>query len=80
MGNEYAGGVYVVLALRGAESELWAAATPRSDALQAVQAKLGEGWKAIRILETRLTTDKVAALGLRPNGVRQLRDQAPQAS
>jgi hypothetical protein len=72
MGNEYAGGVHVVLALKGAHTEIWAAATPRSEALQAVQGMLGKGWKAIRIIETRLTTDRVASLKLRPNGVRKI--------
>lgn len=71
-GNEYAGGVHVVLALNGTQSEIWAAATRRSDALEAVQAMLGKDWKAVRIIETRLTADRVAALKLRPGGVRKL--------
>jgi hypothetical protein len=45
MGNEYAGGVHVVLALKGTQTEIWAAATPRSEALEAVQAMLRRGWK-----------------------------------
>jgi hypothetical protein len=72
MDNEYAGGVHLVLALKGTQSEIWAAATPRSNAVDAVQAMLREGWKAVRIIPQRLTTDRVAALKLRPNGVRKL--------
>jgi hypothetical protein len=72
MANEYAAVVHLVLALKGAKSEIWAAATPRSDAVQAVQVMLGRGWKAIRIVETRLTPERVASLGLSPNGVRKL--------
>jgi hypothetical protein len=73
MGNEYAGDVHLVLALKGTQSEIWTAAIPRSDALEAVQAMLGKGWKAVRIIETRLTADRVAALKLRANGVQKHR-------
>jgi hypothetical protein len=72
MGNEYAGGVYLVLALKGAQTEIWVVTTPRSAAVDAVQAALGEGWKAVRIIETQLTPERVAFLRLRPNGVRKL--------
>jgi len=72
MANDYADAVHLVLALKGAKSEIWAAATPRSDAVQAVQVMLGRGWKAIRIVETRLTPERVASLELSPNGVRKL--------
>jgi len=74
MGNEYASGVHLVLALKGKQSEIWAAATPRSDAVRAVQAVLGEGWKALRIIPSHLLPDRVALLKLRPNDVRRLTD------
>jgi hypothetical protein len=70
--DEYARNVHVVLALKGLRTEIWAAATPRSAALEAVQAKLDEGWKAVRIVESRLTRDRVASLKLRPNDVQKL--------
>jgi hypothetical protein len=72
MANDYADTVHLVLALKGARSEIWAAATPRRDAVQAVQVMLGKGWKAMRIIETRLTPERVASLKLSPNGVRKL--------
>jgi hypothetical protein len=75
MANEYADAVHLVLALKGAKSEIWAAATPRSDAVQAVQLMLGKGWNAIRIVETRLPPERVASLKLLPNGVQKLTNQ-----
>jgi hypothetical protein len=72
MGNEYARNVHVVLAMKGLRTEIWAAATPRSAALEAVQAMLDEGWKAVRIIESRLTRDRVASLKLHPNDVQKL--------
>jgi hypothetical protein len=72
MANEYARGIHLVLALKGAKSEIWVAATPRSDAVQAVQVKLEKGWKAIRIVETQLTPERIASLKLRPNGLRKI--------
>ena len=72
MGNEYAGGVHLVLALNGTQTEVWVAATPLSDAISAVQTALEDGWKAHRIMSQQLTTDRVAALKLRPNSVRKL--------
>ena len=72
MAKEYADAVHLVLALKGAKSEIWAAATPRSDAVQAVQVMLGKGWKAMRIVETRLTPERVASLKLSPGDVRKL--------
>jgi hypothetical protein len=64
--------IHVVLALNRDRTEIWAAATPRNEALQAVQAMLGEGWKAVRIIETQLPADRIASLKLRPNGVQKL--------
>jgi hypothetical protein len=72
MSNEYAGDIHLVLALKRAKSEIWAAATPQSEAIQAVQERLGRGWKAVRIIETLLTPDRVASFKLRPNGVRKI--------
>ena len=72
MGNEYAGGIHVVLALKGTQIEIWAAATPRSGTLEAMQAMLGRAWKAVRILEMQLPPGRVAALKLRPNWVQKL--------
>ena len=37
MADEYADTVHLVLALKGLRTEIWAAATRRSDAVQAVQ-------------------------------------------
>lgn len=72
MGNEYASGVHLVLAMKGTQTEIWVAATPRSDAVSAVQAMLAEGWKAVRIIPDALTPERIAALQLRPNSVRKL--------
>lgn len=74
MGNENAGGVHLVLAMKGNRTEIWVAATPRSDAVNAVQAALEEGWKAIRMIPEHLTPVRVAALKLRPNSVQKLTD------
>jgi hypothetical protein len=72
MGNEYAGGVHIVAAVKDGRTELWAAATPEAKALEAVQAMLAAGWKAERITGQRLTLVKADALRLRVNGVRKL--------
>jgi hypothetical protein len=72
MGNQHANGVHLVLALKGAKSEIWVAATPQSDAVHAVQVKLEKGWKAVRIVDTQLTPERIASLKLRPSGVRKV--------
>jgi hypothetical protein len=72
MADEYADTVHIVLALKGLRTEIWAAATRRSDAVQAVQVMLGKDWKAMRIIETRLPPERVASLKLLPNGVQKL--------
>jgi hypothetical protein len=81
MGNTLAGGVYVVEATKGDQTEYWAAATPRADAVIAVLERLPPGWQAI-LTVGRLTIEEVGSLNLRPNGVRQLKsishDQASQ--
>lgn len=71
MGNEYAGGIHVVAVTRDDKTEYWAVATRESEAVSTVQALLAPGWKA-SLTNRRLSTDQVAALKLRPGGVRQL--------
>jgi len=46
--------IHVVAAIKGNETEFWAAATQRSDALAAVQQLLGPGWTATTILDWHL--------------------------
>jgi hypothetical protein len=72
MGNEYAGGIYVVAATRAGKVQYWAAATPREAAVSTVQQMLLPRWTAT-LTSRRLTPDQVAALKLRPGGARQLK-------
>jgi len=64
--------IHVVAAIKGNETEFWAAATQRSDALAAVQQLLGPGWTATTILDWHLTPERVVTLKLRTNSVRKL--------
>jgi hypothetical protein len=76
MANEYADTVHLILALKGARSEIWAAATARGEAVRSVQVMLGKGWEAVRIVETRLTPERIASLKLSLDGVRKLSNAA----
>jgi hypothetical protein len=44
MGNLLVGGIYVVQAIKGDQTEYWAAATIREKAVTAVEKELGDGW------------------------------------
>ena len=70
--NTRPGGIYVVAATKGNETEFWAAATRRGDALAAVQQLLAPGWAATSIMDWRLTPKRVAALKLRTDSVCKL--------
>ena len=79
MGNTLAGDVYVVAATKDGETEYWAAATPREEAIGAVRERLPPGWTA-GLTVSCITVEHAATLNLRPNGVRLLKaihDQAP---
>ena len=81
MGNEHASGIYVVAATKDGQTELWAAATPRDEALKEVQQLLGPEW-AVALTDQRVSPEQVTALALHPGGVRAARnprhDQALQ--
>jgi len=72
MGNEYAGAVYVIAATKDGATEYWAAATPRDQAIKAVQEQLAPGWSA-SMTDRRLDTAQVAELEMRLNSVRKLK-------
>jgi len=72
MGNTLAGGVYIVAATKDNQTDYWAAATRREDAVGAVYRLLAPGWMAT-LTERRITPDQVRAMKLRPGGVRKLR-------
>ena len=72
MGNTYAGGVYIVIATRGDETEYWAAATPRGVAVSTVQQMLAPGWTA-SLSERRLPLERVMELRLKKNDVEKLK-------
>jgi hypothetical protein len=72
MGNEYAGGIYVVAATKDGEIEYWVAATPRAKAGSAVKEMLPPRW-TVTVTDRRLTPNQVAELKLRANGVRKLK-------
>ena len=75
MGNTYAGGVYIVIATRGDETEYWAAATPRGVAVSTVQQMLATGWTA-SLSERRLPLERVMELRLKKNDVEKLKSPA----
>ncbi len=72
MGTTLAGGVYIVATTKGHQTEYWAAATPREEAVAAVQQLLTPGWTAA-LTERRITPKQVAVLHMRPNDVRKLK-------
>jgi len=73
MGNEYAGGVWVVTATKDRESEYWAAAVPEGQAIEAVRQQVAPGWK-LALTQRRLTPAQVVELKMRPNSVRKLKE------
>ena len=77
MSKKFAGGIYVIAAIRGKHVEYWAAATPRDVAVATVQQLLGPGWTA-GMTQLRLTTDQAAALKLPPNCARRLGPLKPE--
>jgi hypothetical protein len=72
MGNEYAGGIWVVAGTNGGRTEYWAAAFPESRVLEEVGNVAPPGWRLI-LTNKRLTTAKAAELKMRPNSIRQLK-------
>jgi len=71
-----AANVFIIAAAKDGQTEYWAAATPREDAVAAVQERLPPGWKATLTVR-RLPIEEVEALKLHPNGVRQLKSTSP---
>lgn len=55
----------------GPETQLWAAAVPRSEAVTAVLAAVPEGWTA-ELIPRQLEPEQVERLKLEPGTVRQL--------
>ena len=72
MGKAFAGRIYVVAATKNGQTEFWAAATPRKIAAAEVQQLLPTGWMAVPT-GWRLNPEKVAALNMRANSVRKLK-------
>jgi hypothetical protein len=71
MGSSLAEGVYVVVATGHGETEYWAAATSREEAVAAVQGQLPPDW-TVKLTVSRITVERAASLNLQPNGVKQL--------
>lgn len=72
MANMPADSIHVVATSKGNMTVYWAAATTQAEAVAVVQQRLPPGWTAI-LTDRQLTPDQVAALNLRPGGVRQLK-------
>jgi hypothetical protein len=73
MGNEYAGGIYIVVATKDGHREYWAAAVPRERVLEEVRLQVPHGW-ALALTDRRLTLKQMAELKIRPNSVRKLKE------
>ena len=73
MSNTFAGGIQIVLVTnKVGQKSYWAAATAREKAVDAVLQIAPQG--SVGTLTTlRLPVEQVAALKLRPNGVRELK-------
>jgi hypothetical protein len=71
MAKTLIGGIQIVKATKGRESQFWAAATPRDKAAAAVQKRLSPGWTA-ELTNQRLSLHQAATLKLRPNRVQRL--------
>jgi hypothetical protein len=73
MGNEYAGGIYIVVATKEGHRQYWAAAVPRERVLEEVRLQAPHGW-TLALTDRRLTPKQVVELKMRPNSVRQLKE------
>lgn len=71
MGNVLAGGVQIVVTTKDGETVYWAVAVPRERAAEAVKQFLAPGW-SVALTNHHLPPSRVAALKLRPNGLREL--------
>jgi hypothetical protein len=72
MGYKFVGTVHIVVATKDYQTEYWAAATRREEAVSAVQQKLAPGW-TVRLTERTITPEQIGALKLLPNSVRKLK-------
>jgi hypothetical protein len=72
-GNEkcFARNVHVVEATKDGQTEYWAAATHREDAITAVRCLVDPDWDLV-VTERRLTRKKCAELKMRHNSAREL--------
>lgn len=64
-------GITVVAAINGRERQYWVAAVSRDKAVEAVQKKLGPGWKA-ELAHRNLTPHEAATVKLRAGAVKRL--------
>ncbi len=71
--NTERGGIYVVAAVKNGQTEYWAAATIREDAVAAVRREVPPETDVF-LTDRRLTSQKMKALKLRPNAVCLLRE------
>jgi len=72
MRERWAGEVCIVAATKDSQTEYWAAATGREEAVAAVRKLLAPGWTAT-LTDRRISPKQIAVLHLPPNGVRKLR-------
>jgi hypothetical protein len=63
--------VHVVEATKDDQTECWAAATHREDAIAAVQSQVHPDWRLV-LTDRRLTRERVAELKMPRNNVRKL--------
>jgi hypothetical protein len=63
--------VHVVAATKDGETQFWAAATSRNEAVARVLQRLPRGWTAT-LMRWQLTAKKIAQLNLEPNAVEKL--------
>jgi hypothetical protein len=71
--NALTGGIYVLAAVKDGQTEYWAAATIRAEAVAAVRREVPPGTDVF-LTDRRLTPQKIKALKLRPNAVCLLRE------
>ncbi len=71
VGNLSAGRVQIVAATKDGETVYWALAVPRERAVEAMQRLLAPGW-SVALTGLGISPSRVAALDLRPNGIREL--------
>jgi len=63
--------IHVVVAISDGETEFWAAAFPRHEAVKRVRELLPSGWTA-KLMEWQLNPKRVAQLKMRANSVQRL--------